>query len=143
MQFTSFAALILTFTALVSSACAIMVTYDETYDNPNGDLNDVTCDNGPNGLLPKGFTDFKSLPTFPNIGGAAVVTSFNSPNCGTCWKLTYAGTGKSINVLAIDHAETGFHISLEAMNALTGNQSVLLGSIDATVTQVNPSECGL
>ncbi|KAL7281975.1 Cerato-platanin [Trametes coccinea BRFM310] len=143
MQLTSFNAIVLTFIALVSSACAITVSYDETYDNPNGDLNDVTCDNGPNGLLPKGFTNFKSLPSFPNIGGAAVVTSFNSPNCGTCWKLTYAGTGKSINVLAMDHADTGFNISLEALNTLTDNQGVALGAIDATATQVAPSECGL
>ncbi|KAI9069533.1 Cerato-platanin [Trametes sanguinea] len=141
MQFTSFTALVLA--ALVSSACAITVSYDETYDNPAGDLHTVTCSNGPNGMLSKGFTDFQSLPNFPNIGGAAAIAGFNSPNCGSCWKLTYAGTGKSINVLAIDHAGAGFNIALEAMNTLTNNQGVFLGRIDATATQVDDSECGL
>ncbi|CDO74206.1 hypothetical protein BN946_scf185043.g258 [Trametes cinnabarina] len=143
MQFTSFTALILTFTALVSSACAVTVSYDQTYDNKSGDLHTVACSDGPNGLLTKGFTTFGSLPHFPNIGGAAAVAGWNSPNCGTCWKLTYAGTGKSINVLAVDHTDAGFNIALEAMNTLTNNQGVFLGRIDVTATQVAASQCGL
>ncbi|KAI0329946.1 Cerato-platanin [Cubamyces sp. BRFM 1775] len=141
MQFTSFTALVLTFTALLSSALAVTVSYDQTYDSSSGDLHTVACSDGPNGMLTKGFTTFGSLPHFPNIGGAAAVAGWNSANCGTCWKLTY--NGRSINVLAIDHTDSGFNIALEAMNTLTNNQAVFLGRVDAQATQVDVSQCGL
>ncbi|KAI0701444.1 SnodProt1 [Cerioporus squamosus] len=137
MQFTS----LLAFAALVSSALAVTVSYDETYDNPSGSMSDVACSDGPNGLIPKGFPNFGSLPIFPNIGGAAAIAGFDSPQCGSCWQLTY--NGKSINILAIDHADDGFNIALEAMNTLTDGQAVFLGRIDASVQQVDASVCGL
>ena len=63
-------------------------------------------------------------------------------NCFTCWQLTYAATGKSINVLVIDHAVADtFDISLEAMNELTGGQAVTLDVVPVTYTQVATSEC--
>ncbi|KAI0676689.1 Cerato-platanin [Trametes maxima] len=141
MQLTSFTTLLLTFTALVSSAFAVTVSYDQTYDNAGGDLHTVACSDGPNGMLSKGFSTFGSLPHFPNIGGAAAIPGWNSAQCGSCWKLTYQG--RSINVLAIDHTDAGFNIALGAMNTLTNNQGVFLGRIDAQATQVPASQCGL
>ena len=91
MQFTSF---VLTLAALCASAFAVTVSYDQTYDNASGSLDTVACSDGPNGLETKGYTTFGSLPHFPNIGGAAAVAGWNSPQCGTCWQLTY--NGKSI-----------------------------------------------
>ena len=89
-----------------------------------------------------GFTTFGSLPTFSNIGGAGAVAGWNSPNCGSCWKLTYNGT--SINVLAVDHSAAGtFNIALTALNKLTHNQAVFLGRVNAQATQVASSVCGL
>ena len=88
-----------------------------------------------------GFTTFGSLPDFPFIGGAAAVAGFNSPQCGTCWELTFNGT--SINVLAIDHTAAGFNIALEALNKLTDNQGEFLGRINAQAQQVASSVCGL
>ena len=89
-----------------------------------------------------GFTTFGSLPTFSNIGGAGAVAGWNSPNCGSCWKLTYNGT--SINVLAVDHSAAGtFNIALAALNKLTHNQAVFLGRVNAQATQVASSVCGL
>jgi len=70
-------------------------TYDNTYDNGKNSLSIVACSNGQYGLLTKGFTTFNSLPSFPFIGGAQAVTGWNSPNCGSCWALTYKG--KTIN----------------------------------------------
>ncbi|KAL7282975.1 hypothetical protein ACG7TL_002393 [Trametes sanguinea] len=125
----------------VPSALGVTVSYDQTYDNSGASLATVACSDGTNGLLTKGFSTFGSLPHFPNIGGAAVIPGWNSDQCGTCWQLTY--NGKSINVLAIDHAESGFNIALEAMNTLTGGQAVQLGRVDATATQVAASQCGL
>ncbi|GJJ10903.1 hypothetical protein Clacol_005131 [Clathrus columnatus] len=118
----------------------LKVTYDNTYDNPTGSLNTVACSNGKNGLVTKGFTDFQSLPSFPYIGGAQAVASWNSTNCGTCWGLTY--NGKTINVLAIDTAANGFNIAQEALDALTDNQAVQLGFVEATVVEVDPHKCG-
>jgi len=132
--------------ALVPSALAVTLSYDPTYDNSGGSLSTVACSNGPNGLLTAGFTTFGSLPKFPHIGGAAAVEGWDSANCGTCWELTYTntkGVSKSINVLAIDHAQAGFNIALAAMNELTGNQAVQLGRVDVASKQVAASVCGL
>ncbi|TDL22978.1 Cerato-platanin [Rickenella mellea] len=124
-----------------TSTSAIRVSYDNTYDSSSGSLSTVACSDGSNGLLTKGFTTFGSLPHFPNIGGAQAVASWNSPNCGSCWNLTFKGT--SISVLAVDHADSGFNIAQAAMDKLTKNQAVALGAIDATATQVSKSVCGL
>ncbi|CDO71857.1 hypothetical protein BN946_scf184940.g4 [Trametes cinnabarina] len=139
MQFKALAVAILAL--LIPSALGVTVSYDQTYDNSSGSLSTVACSDGSNGLLTKGYSTLGSLPHFPNIGGAAAIAGWNSAQCGTCWKLTY--NGKSINVLAIDHAQSGFNIALEAMNTLTGGQAVQLGRIDATATQVAASQCGL
>ncbi|KAH9886031.1 Asp f 13-like protein [Cubamyces lactineus] len=123
------------------AAFAVRVAYDELYDNASQDLEALTCADGPNGLEPLGYTTLGSLPSFPNVAGAAAVTGFNSPYCGTCWQLTY--NGKSINVLAVDRAGDGFVLSLEALNTLTGGQGLALDVIDAEVQQVQKSQCGL
>ena len=69
------------------------------------------------------------------------MTGFGSAECGTCWELTF--NGESINVLAIDHTASGFNIALSAMNALTNNQAVFLGRVNAQAQQVAASACGL
>jgi hypothetical protein len=143
MKFTSFAIVAL---ALPALTLATTVSYDETYDKGSKSLDTVACSNGENGLETQGYTTFDSLPNFPYIGGASAVAGWNSPNCGTCWKLTYTnskGKKKSINVLAMDHADNGFNIALEAMNDLTGGQAKQLGRVDVTSKQVAASNCGL
>ena len=139
MQFKAIAVAALALFA--SSALGVTVSYDQTYDSSSTSLANVACSDGTNGLLTKGFTTFGSLPHFPNIGGAAAIAGWNSASCGTCWQLTY--NGKSINVLAVDHTDSGFNIALEAMNTLTNNQAVFLGRVDATARQVAASNCGL
>ncbi|KAI0628745.1 immunomodulatory protein [Trametes polyzona] len=139
MQFKAFAVAALAL--LVPSALGVTVSYDETYDNGSGSLATVACSDGSHGLLTKGFSTFGSLPHFPNIGGAAAVGGWNSDQCGTCWQLTY--NGKSINVLAVDHADAGFNIALQAMNTLTNGQARQLGRIDVSAKQVAASQCGL
>ena len=138
-----FAPALTTLAVFTSSSMAVTMTvsFDQFYDNETQSLATVACSNGPNGLLTEGFTTFGSLPGFPNIGGAAAVAGFNSPNCGSCWQLTFQG--RSINVLAIDHAASGFNIALEAMNTLTNDQAEFLGRINADAVQVPASSCGL
>ncbi|KAG6871360.1 hypothetical protein C0992_011155, partial [Termitomyces sp. T32_za158] len=77
----------------------VTVSYDPTYDDAAASLTTVACSDGSNGLIPRGFTTFGSLPHFAHIGGAAAVEGWNSANCGSCWNLTYTnpkGVSKSI-----------------------------------------------
>ncbi|KAG5650739.1 hypothetical protein H0H81_011223, partial [Sphagnurus paluster] len=133
---------IFTSLALLPAAFGDTVSYDPVYDNSGNSLDIVACSNGANGLLTAGYTTFGSLPSFPYIGGAAAVSGWNSPNCGTCWNLTYTnsqGVATSISVLAIDYTLTGFNIALEAMNKLTGGQAVQLGRVNIAATEVAKS----
>lgn len=152
---TAFTLLTAALAVVANPAPTAQVTYDRTYDNTNGSLNGVACSNGPNGLVTKGkilfsssgdgmftafagYTTFGSLPS-PFIGGVAGV-SWNSPDCGSCWKLSYQG--QSINVIAVDYAGSGFNIAFSAMNKLTNGQAEFLGHVDAQFQKVDPSECG-
>lgn len=64
-----------------------------------------------------------------------------SSKCGTCWSATYQG--KTIHILAVDHSAAGLNIALTAMDELTNGQAEALGRVDAEVSQVPASECGL
>ena len=129
-----------------SLTLAASVAYNTAFDNAAGSLDSVACSDGPNGLETRNYTTFGSLPKFPYIGGAAAVTGWNSPNCGTCWELIYTNAqsqNKIINVLAIDRAGDGFTIGLTGMNELTGGQGTQLGRVDVAAKQVASSVCGL
>ncbi len=138
----------------------LKVSYDRGYDEPDRSMTDVSCSDGINGLI----TRYKwptqgDIPVFPYIGGVDAIPGWNSPNvrnlnptalptgvltklqCGTCWELEYLG--KSINILAVDHAEYGFNIGLRAMDILTGGQSIVLGRVNVNFSQVPVSACGL
>ncbi|KAI9437791.1 Cerato-platanin, partial [Lactarius psammicola] len=132
---------VISIVAFFSVVSAVNVRYDTVYDNSKGSLSTVTCSDGANGLLTKGFTTFGSLPSFPNIGAAQVVGGWNSPACGTCWKISYGGN--SINVTVIDTVKDGFNLSLEAMDTLTNGHAKELGVVSAQATQVANSSCGL
>ena len=141
ISLTLLAALFAPTTLGATTATTISVSFDQAYDNADTSLATVSCSDGPNGLLTKGYTTFGSLPSFPNISGAPVVTGWNSDQCGTCWSLTY--NGKSINVLAVDSARNGWNVGLEAMNALTDGQAEQLGRVDAGASLVDSAQCGL
>ena len=42
------------FAAPAATEATATVSYDQTYDNANGDLHTVACSDGPNGMLTKG-----------------------------------------------------------------------------------------
>ncbi|TFK69657.1 Cerato-platanin [Pluteus cervinus] len=135
-----------TLAALVSLALADdTVSYDTVYDNPNGALTSVSCSDGTNGLITKGYDIFKDLPSFPYIGGVPAVAGWNSPACGSCWELVYPpgdDPEQTIYVLAIDHALT-YNIALTAMNNLTNGNAIAWGTAPITATEVAGSFCGL
>ncbi|EIN07862.1 cerato-platanin-like protein [Punctularia strigosozonata HHB-11173 SS5] len=130
--------------SLLSGALAVQLSFDPVYDNKNGSMDTVECSTGSNGLITRfGFKTFGDLPSFPNIGGAQAVEGFNSAACGSCFNLTFAQTGKTITVLAIDHADSGFNVGQVAMDDLTNGQAVQLGIVQVNATQVPGTACGL
>lgn len=149
MKLTACLAFLLAFVAarvLGAALDVITVAYDGKYDVGATSLNTVACSDGPNGLESRNYTTFGSLPSFPNIGAAFAVAGWNSPECGSCWQLTYttAQGSRSITITAVDHAgANSFNVGLKAMNTLTNNQAVALGRVSVTATQVPSSECGL
>ncbi|KAH8662164.1 eliciting plant response-like protein [Xylariales sp. PMI_506] len=128
--------------AVAVGAASAVIAYDTGYDDGSRSLTAVSCSDGANGLITRyGWQTQGAIPNFPYIGAADAVAGWNSAECGTCWQLTYGAI--SVNVLAIDHAGSGFNIGLNAMNVLTNGQAVALGRVDATATQVDVSNCGL
>ena len=138
-----FLAVLSTATAgFVSLASAITVSYDTGYDDKSRSLTAVSCSDGVNGLITKyGWQTQGAIPNYPYIGGYQGVAGWNSPQCGTCYGVTY--NGKTIYVLAIDHTAAGFNIGKIAMDALTNNQASQLGRVDAQYVQVAASQCKL
>ena len=116
------------------------VTWDATYDNPNGNTNSVACSNGPHGLSGT-YPLFEDFPDFPYLGGA-FNTKWGSPNCGKCWKLTDTQTGRWIYLTAIDAAGTGFNIGKHAFIELNGG-TLGSGTLEAEAVPVPGHFCGL
>jgi hypothetical protein len=148
MKFTLTVASIPLFILPVLTTSTTSVSFDPIFDDGSTSLDRVACSDGKNGLITRGFTTFASLPSFPNIGGAFKIAGWNSPECGTCWNLTYAVEGKtigSVNILAIDTSEgEGFNIAEAAMNTLTGGEAVHDGVVKGVLfEQVAEAECGL
>lgn len=125
---------------LIPSAIATAIRYDTTYDIAGQSTDTVACSDGTYGLASQ-FPTFGSFPDFPFLAASDSIPGWNSPNCGTCWSVTYNGV--TVNVLAIDHAGDGINMSLEAMNVLTNGQAQFLGTVDATVAPADASACGL
>ncbi|KAK4460706.1 Cerato-platanin [Cladorrhinum samala] len=127
---------------LAATAAATHVSYDTGYDDASRPLTSVACSDGINGLIWKyGWQKQGDVKNFPFIGGSSAIGGWNSAQCGTCWSASW--NGKTIYVLAIDHAGDGLNLGLRAMNELTNGHAVELGAVDAVVNQVPIGNCGL
>lgn len=138
MQLRSISSLFALCASAVLAQTTVSVSYDQIYNQSTESLNYVACSET---LESYGYTTFGDLPNFPYIGGAAVVTGFDAPACGSCWQLTYEAN--TINILVIDSTATGFNIATSAMNNLTNNQAMFYGRVNATATSLDASVCGL
>ncbi|KAF8638853.1 hypothetical protein AX17_001910 [Amanita inopinata Kibby_2008] len=131
--------------ALTCFTAGEMLTYDPAYDMGTTSLSAVACSNGQYGLEARGYTTFASLANFPYIGAAAAVEGWNSPQCGSCWQLTYipvdGSKERSIYLLAIDHTADGYNTGVSAMNDLTKGHAVELGKVSIVGKRVDPSKC--
>ena len=123
MHFTAPA---LSFLAVLAPlAQATSLSYDPGYSQGDRSLNVVSCSDGTHGLITRyGWQKQSDIPRFPYIGGSSDIAGWNSPNCGMCYSVTYAPTGKRIFVLAIDHTANGLNVAQAAMDDLTNNQAV-------------------
>ncbi|RSL41702.1 hypothetical protein BHE90_016437 [Fusarium euwallaceae] len=125
-----------------TAASATTVSYDTGYDDGNRAMTSVACSDGKNGLITRyGFNKQSDIPRFPYIGGVYTIAGWNSPNCGSCFRVEYQG--RKIHVLAIDHAGEGVNMGLRAMNDLTNGKAAQLGRINAQVYHAKPTDCGL
>ena len=146
---TSLAAFAVLMSMSISSNAATTdsVVFDQVFDNPDRPMTSVACSDGKNGLITrKGWRTLGNAPKSVYVGGAPAVAGWNSPNCGTCWQLTYTDAKKapkSITVLAVDQSASGFVIGRNAMNTLTGNQAMKLGRVNVQATQIDASKCGI
>jgi hypothetical protein len=85
--------------------------------------------------------DWKIQQDAMSFIGIDAIRGFSSSQCFSCWKIEYGG--KHVSLFAIDSAESGFVLSLDAMQSLTGGQARELVRIDAKATQVDASYCGI
>nr|AAB00101.1 19 kDa antigen [Coccidioides posadasii] len=111
------AAVFVPFTSATPLASTADLSYDTHYDDPSLPLSGVTCSDGDNGMITKGYNTAGEIPNYPHVGGAFTVETWNSPNCGKCYKVTY--NAKTIFLTAIDHSNSGFNIAKKSMDVLT------------------------
>lgn len=126
--------------ALPLTAMAYDATYHLGFEDANYPIANLACSDGINGLLTRGYRVRGNLPRFPFVGSAPQVTGWNSPACGTCWRLSFEG--RTIHILAVDRA-TSYDLSLPAMNELTGGRAVQLGRVGVHAEQVATHHCGM
>lgn len=136
--------------ALLVGLLAVSVSAQKgyvTYHNyaANTPLKTVACSDGANGLITK-FKQSTISRWFPNVGAASFAT-WNSPNCGGCYRLQNAANGKSISITVIDQcAAVGgygahFDISPVAFATLGGSAGKAAGHVVVTYTKVKSSPC--
>ena len=124
------------------------VIYDEFYDGNLNSLNSVACSTGDYGLITYGYNTFGQIPTYPMIGGAPQIQGWNSPNCGTCWNLTYTdphGGSSSVTFTAINlSGDPGrYTISFAGMDELTNGNALTLDGASISATQLPESACAI
>jgi hypothetical protein len=146
MKLLQLLATLLASTLLVLGQSVQSVAYDEVYDEASRSLNTVACSGAGGGPLAR-YPTLGAVPSFPRVGGAFAVSGYGSPECGTCWSLTYAPRGgaptRTVLVVLVDSASAGFAISRAAMDILTGGLAVQLGRVNALAVKVPSRLCGL
>ncbi|KAM0248843.1 hypothetical protein ACHAQJ_009275 [Trichoderma viride] len=121
------------------SAETVSATFNTLYDNPSRTLSEVACWKKDNGFKPN--LDWKLQKDAVEFIGIPAIKGPSSAKCFSCWELDYGD--KHISLLAIDGTDSGFVLSLSAMQSLTDGQALELVRIDVQATEVNISKCGM
>ena len=129
---------IISLVALFSFASAgnVMDAYhNDKYDNKENSISSITCYQS----LHATYKHLGDLPNYPYIGGYK-----DGNGCGSCWEIVY-GTNSPITiyVLSVDNSNSGFQLSVNAMNTLTNGHGTQYVSIAVQVTAADKSKCGL
>lgn len=61
--------------------------------------------------------------------------------CGNCYKITWKG--RELYFTAIDHADNGAALSERGLDDLTDGHAIEYGAVDADITLVEKSFCGV
>lgn len=100
---------------------------------PSTSLSGVTCSDGANGILNWGYKDVSAM--FPYVTAWQDV-AWNSPKCGTCFKITHQTN--TIYVTVVDQCgksdkvgTSHFDLSKEAFVALFGQDGIQKGTMEA------------
>eukprot|EP00746_Dinoflagellata_sp_MGD_P125555 gnl/MRDRNA2_/MRDRNA2_60324_c0_seq1.p1 gnl/MRDRNA2_/MRDRNA2_60324_c0~~gnl/MRDRNA2_/MRDRNA2_60324_c0_seq1.p1 ORF type:complete len:248 (-),score=38.90 gnl/MRDRNA2_/MRDRNA2_60324_c0_seq1:352-993(-) len=108
-------------------------------------LTKVACSDGANGLITRWhYSDLSAM--FPNVAAISGL-SWNSPQCGKCFKLSDAASKNSINVTIIDAvpAQPGydmhFNIAQPAFHSLFGDAGIQAGHGELTFEEVDANFC--
>merc|ERR1712118_391866 len=108
-------------------------------------LKNVACSDGANGLMTRWhYTDLS--PMFPYVTAISGL-SWNSPQCGKCFKLTNVASKNSISVTVIDSVpaipgyDMHFNIAQPAFHALFGDAGVQAGHGELTFEETDFHNC--
>ncbi|KAK1255504.1 hypothetical protein MKX08_009499 [Trichoderma sp. CBMAI-0020] len=123
----------------LASAETVSVTFNSLYDDPSRPLSEVACWRKDTGFMPN--LDWKIQKDALDFIGIDAIRGSSHAQCFSCWKLEYGD--KHVSLFAIDSADSGFVLSLNAMQSLTGGQARELAHIDVEATQVDASNCGI
>ncbi|EED12680.1 allergenic cerato-platanin Asp F13 [Talaromyces stipitatus ATCC 10500] len=136
MKITTFHAALFTLSASGALAAntteTTLATFDTAYDDANLSLSTVTCSNGENGLVTKGYNTISDLPT-QDVAGSLTVKGWNDVNCGACYSLSYKN--ETVYVLAIDSAIGQFNVAQKVLDKLTHGQAQEFGSVSVDYEQ--------
>ena len=110
---------------------------------PSTPLTNVACSDGANGIINWGYKDLSYM--FPYVT-AWQDTAWNSPKCGTCFKITYHTNVIYVTVIdqcgKSDKAGTShFDLSKEAFILLFGQEGIQKGTMEGNFELAQPSQC--
>nr|ARW71872.1 cerato-platanin [Ceratocystis fimbriata] len=122
---------------MIASAMAVSISYDPVYA-ADLSMDSVACSNGHHGLMAQ-YPTLGEVPAFPNVGGVPDIAGWDSPSCGTCWKVTIPN-GSSIFIRGVDTGRGGFNVNPTAFTKLVGSTEA--GRVDNVhYVQVDLSNC--
>merc|ERR1712023_553872 len=129
---------------LVGSSLGLSYATWQLY-TANQPLTKVSCSDGANGLITRWhYTDLQQM--FPYVTALSGV-SWNSAQCGKCYKLTDAASKASISVTVIDDvpAQPGydmhFNIAHDAFQKLFGDAGIQAGHGELTFEETDFHNC--
>lgn len=143
MKLTTLHATLFTLSASLAHAAnsteTASATFDTDYDDASLSLSTVTCSNGENGLVTKGYNTVGDLPT-QDVAGSLTVKGWNDVNCGACYSLSYKN--ETVYVVAIDAAIGEFNVAQKVLDKLTHGHAQEFGSVPVDYEKVDELNCG-